>query len=95
MPASTPNHLIETLSGMLDELCSPEMTLSRSRVVRSRLVALLDTMNSDDPGANLEMGPSGMVGTGTPGSARPSESQESLHQDFTAIPLILQRPCVR
>jgi hypothetical protein len=95
MPASTPTHLIKALSGMLDELCSPEMTLSRSRVVRSRLVALLDTMDSDDPAGNHETGPSGMVGTGTSGSARPSESQESLHQDFTAIPVILQRPCVR
>jgi hypothetical protein len=94
MPVSNPKSLIDSLTGMLDELCSPEMTLSRSRVVRSRLNALLNTMNSHDPEANAGKSPAGMVGTSAPGTARPSESQDALHRDFTAIPNILQGPCV-
>jgi len=43
--------MIETLQGMLDELCSPDLTLGRANVLRGRLVQLLETLNSSSDGA--------------------------------------------
>jgi hypothetical protein len=86
--------MIATLEGMLDELCSPDMTLSRSRVLRPRLIELLETMNSRTPEEGVGDFSAGKVGTDTNASARQDGSQDAFHREFTAIPNILQGPCV-
>lgn len=51
---------IESLRGMLDELCSPDLTLGRAKILRCRLAQLLETLDSsserasDGPGTHRE-----------------------------------------
>jgi len=46
MPALKQVRTIETLRGMLDELCSPDLTLGRARVLRRRLAQLLEALKT-------------------------------------------------
>ena len=56
MPVSTQPRMIETLQGMLEELCSPDLTLGRAKALRHRLTRLLETMNSSEAGASDRSG---------------------------------------
>ncbi len=46
MPDLNHTRTIESLRGMLDELCSPDLTLRRAKVLRRRLALFLETTKS-------------------------------------------------
>jgi hypothetical protein len=74
--------MIEAVQGLLEELCSPDLTLGRANVLRPRLVELLEALASPD-GAG-----------GKDATSRPREGRETLPAEFTAFPSLLQGPCV-
>jgi hypothetical protein len=93
VPQQTP--MIAELRGMLDELCSPELTLARAEILRPRLFELLRTMNSCDAGPGEKAGYRAEVESDRASGKHPRDSKESLHPEFTAIPEILQGRFVR
>jgi hypothetical protein len=48
MPATNSMPQVETLQRILDELCAPELTLRRAKVLRGRLFELLDVSEPQD-----------------------------------------------
>jgi hypothetical protein len=94
MQVSQQTRMIAALRSMLDELCSPELTLGRAKILRPRLFELLGTMNSRDAGASAWAGCQAEVGSDRTTATRLRDSQEALHLEFTAFPKILQGPCV-
>ena len=44
--------MLEVLEGMLDELCSPELTLDRAKILRPRLFAVLDALDAPQADEN-------------------------------------------
>src|SRR4051812_9103892 len=52
MPVSNTNTKVATLQGLLDELSSRDLTLGRAKILRPRLFALLESMDSRNPGAS-------------------------------------------
>ena len=95
MPVSNNARMIAAIQGLVDELCSPDLTLARAEVLRPRLFAILETLETGDPKT--------CVGDVLPTQAESDRSPDQrlrdvadrLHTTFAAFPKILPGRCVR
>jgi hypothetical protein len=78
--------MIDAVQGLLDELCSPDLTLGRAKVLRARLSELLEAL------ASAGDGPEGSDAAASRSGAR--RGRETLPSDFMTFPSFLQGPCV-
>lgn len=85
MTVANRTRMIEAVQGLLEELCSPDLTLGRAKILRIRLYELLDALAP--PGDGPE-------GQGGASRSRPGKGRETFPSDFTTFPSYLQGPCV-
>jgi hypothetical protein len=94
MQATDRTGMVEALQGMLDELCSPDLTLERSKVLRPRLFELLGRLDQSTPGTS-ESAPAGAKAK--EGAARgvvQERVRTRFHGEFPMFASIFHRPCL-
>jgi len=82
MPFSDERRKIEAVERLTAELCSPDLTLGRAKVVRARLFELIESGGS---------GEGESIGSH---ATREQDSDEPFHPEFPGMTSILQGPCV-
>ena len=94
MPNLNQTQTIKTLQNLLDELCSPDLTLGRAKVLRPHLFDVLEAMNSRDAGAGVGDVSRSEAGASCNAAAHQRVHRGGLHPEFTPFPELLQEPCV-
>jgi hypothetical protein len=92
MQATDRTGKLEALQGMLDELCSPDLTLERAKVLRPRLFELLGMLDQSTPGTS-ESAPAGSKEGAARGVVR-ERVRTMLHAEFPGLASIFHRPCL-
>jgi hypothetical protein len=94
MPNLNQMQTIKTLQNLLDELCSPDLTLGRAKVLRPHLFDVLGAMNSCDAGAGVGDVTRSEAGASRDAAVHQRVERGELHPEFTPFAELLQEPCV-
>jgi hypothetical protein len=94
MPVSDRTRMIATLRGLLDELRSPDLTLSRAKVLRQRLTQLLEASHSPASEATSGSKAGADLPVGHFSKPQGPDTREVFHPRFTRFPGLLLETCV-
>jgi hypothetical protein len=85
---------IATLQSLLDELCSPDLTLGRAQALRHSVFEAVEAIHSQDSKGIAEEAGRAEIEAGRGSEEVPSAVRSGFHPEFTRFPSILPKPSI-